>query len=124
MARRKRNQEPDKNLEPSEDVTRPDEGESAVLAAVDQYEAEMRGEANPPPTAVEEPAVELETEKTEEPVDDGKPRVALRVFIASGGKRWDQMAGFKSYAIRLKLGPLSISEWREAFNDFMNRPVG
>lgn len=55
--------------------------------------------------------------------DDGLPKVALKVFIASGGIRWDQMAGFKSYATRLKMGPLSIPQWREAFNKFTKRPV-
>jgi len=43
-----------------QDVTRPDMGEGAALAAVDQHEAEMKGEANPPP--VEE---EVEEELTE-----------------------------------------------------------
>lgn len=118
MAKRKRNPEPTENLEDREDDTRPGEGESELVAAVDQHDAEMRGEANEPP------AEEAQIEKAEEPVDDGKPRVALRVFIASGGKKWDQMAGFKSYAKRLKMGPLSIPEWREAFDTFMNRPVG
>jgi len=61
-------------------------------------------------------------EKEEVPVDT-RPRVALKVFIASGGIRWDQMAGFKSYATRKKMGPLSIPEWRKAFSDFMTRSV-
>lgn len=33
---------------PLEDVTKPDMGQGAVLAAVDQHEAEMTGEANTP----------------------------------------------------------------------------
>ena len=129
MAKRKRtDKDPDFLDEArSDDATYPNEGESELMAAVDQHEAEMRGEANPPPTTQEttkEPEAEKPaTEEAEAPPDDGKPKVELRVFIASGGIRWDQMAGFKSYAKRNKMGPLSIPEWREAFNAFMKRPV-
>lgn len=63
----------------------------------------------PPPQAVVQP----------EPA-----RVPLRVFLVCCGIKWDQMAGFKSYAKRLKLGPLSILEWRQALADFQKRPVG
>ena len=102
-----------------DDDTFPNAQESELLAAADQYEAEMNGEANPPPPPVE-------AEEASPPVlveGDGKPKVKLSVFIASGGIRWDQMAGFKSHAQRQKMGPLSIPEWREAFNSFMKRPV-
>lgn len=46
-----------------QDTTRPDMGEGAVLAAVDQHEAEMKGEANPPEVeeAEEQEQSELET---------------------------------------------------------------
>jgi hypothetical protein len=37
---------------PDADVTQPDLGESALTAAVDQSNAEMGGEANPPPSTV------------------------------------------------------------------------
>ncbi len=55
-----------------EDVTRPDMGESAIMAAVDQHDAEMMGEANPPPA--EEPPVEeeVETEEETEELDGGE----------------------------------------------------
>jgi len=42
-----------------EDVTRPDMGQGAVMAAVDQHEAEMTGEANPPVEEEEEPVEEV-----------------------------------------------------------------
>lgn len=102
-----------------EDPTLPNPEESELLAALNQREAEMQGEANPPPSAT--PPKELP--EPEIVKDDGRPKVALRIFIASGGIRWDQMAGFKSYALRNKMGPLSIPEWREAFNAFTKRPV-
>lgn len=123
MAKRKRIEDiPEKPKD--EDPTLLDAGKSAALAAVDQKEAEARGEANPPPSAKAAPKTPTkETPKKESPADDGRPKVALRVFLASGGIRWDQMAGFKSYAMRNKMGPLSIPEWRAAFNEFMKRPV-
>lgn len=68
-------------------------------------------------------AVALKEAPMEAPKGDGRPKVSLKVFIASGGIRWDQMAGFKSYALRQKMGPLSIPEWREAYNQFSKRPV-
>lgn len=57
------------------------------------------------------------------PVPEVKPKVPLKVFIASSGVRWDQMAGFKSFAKRHGMGPLTILEWRDAFDTFMKRPV-
>lgn len=42
-------------------------GESELIAKVDQHEAEMRGEANPPPEETEE-----EPEETEEESDEGE----------------------------------------------------
>lgn len=105
-----------------EDPTLSNPGESELLAAIDQREAEFRGEANPPPSATQ-PKAEVKLPEPEVIKDDGRPKVPLRIFIASGGIRWDQMAGFKSYATRNKMGPLSIPEWRKAFNAFMNRAV-
>ncbi|MGW8179797.1 MAG: hypothetical protein ACWGQW_13715, partial [bacterium] len=54
---------------PREDVTSPDMGQGAVLAAVDQHEAEAAGEANSPPPAEEPPAEEPPAEEppAEEP---------------------------------------------------------
>jgi hypothetical protein len=52
-----------------------------------------------------------------------QPVVSLKVFVQTSGKKWDQLAGFKHYAKICGLGPLTILEWRKAFNDFMNRPT-
>jgi len=119
MVKRKRKEETEEILE---DATQPDEKNSELMAALDQHEAEMRGEANIPPSQ-REPEPEPEPDPVVEPAES-KPKVKLRVFLATAGKKWDQMAGFKSFAIRNKLGPLSIPEWRKAFTDFMNRAVG
>lgn len=81
-----------------------------------------------PPPAPKEEVPESVPDKVEAPppavVDDGKPKVPFKVFAVSCGIKWDQMAGFKSHAKRMKLGPLSILEWREALADFQKRPVG
>ena len=53
-----------------------------------------------------------------------KPSIALRVFLQICGKKADQTAGFSSYAKRMGMGPRPVEEWREAYQDFMNRPVG
>lgn len=108
-------------IEERDDPTLLNPEKSEALAMEDQKEAEVRGEANPPPSAV----FKAETKKapTKPPGKVNHPKVALRVFIASGGIRWDQMAGFKSYAQRTKMGPMSIPDWRKAFTEFMQRPV-
>lgn len=99
-----------------DDATRPDMGDSAVAAAVDQHEAEMRGEANPPPSS--------EAAATEAAMaEPSKPKVPLRVFSRISGYKWDQMAGFESHAKRLKMGPMTVPEWHEALKEFMQRPV-
>lgn len=82
-----------------------------------------------PPPAPKEEVPESVPDKVEAPpppavVDDGKPKVPFKVFAVSCGIKWDQMAGFKSHVKRMKLGPLSILEWREAMADFQKRPVG
>jgi len=52
-----------------------------------------------------------------------KPLISLRVFSAMTGVRWDQAAGFLSYAKMKKMGPLTMEEWQAEFQKFNNRPV-
>lgn len=52
-----------------------------------------------------------------------KPVIPLKVFLQVFGKKWDQVAGFVHYAKANKLEPLTVVEWREAFEAFMNRPT-
>ena len=73
----------------------------------------------------EEPA-----EKEQEPVievatipEPAARSISIRVWATLVPEKWDQLAGFRSYAKRLGLGPLTVNEWREAFNTFSNRPV-
>jgi hypothetical protein len=57
------------------------------------------------------------------PTEPAKPVVSLQVFLQIAGKKWDQLAGFKQHATKNNLGPLTVPDWRKAFNDFMNRPT-
>lgn len=77
-----------------------------------------------PEPAQEEPeAEESKQQAASEPQAPQPARVALRVFLKVHGARWDQLAGFKSYAQRQQLGPMSVAAWREAYQAFMAKPV-
>lgn len=49
--------------------------------------------------------------------------IHYRVFEKISGRKWDQMAGFKSYVKRNKLGPMTVKKWHEALQAFLNKPV-
>lgn len=51
------------------------------------------------------------------------PMVKLRIFVASSGNKPDQMAGFEAFAKALKLGPMTIPQWREEMDKFLKRPM-
>ena len=79
---------------------------------------EVTGVADPKP----EPKAKAASQKS------GKKRpapgsVPLRTFVAAGKIKPDQMAPFAGYARRTKLGPLTMTEWHEAFQKFQQRPV-
>jgi hypothetical protein len=107
-----------KNVE--KDLPLVDEYNAPTLPNLEEQEQEVK---QPPRSVYKEPVKMKAPKKKETPKDDGLPKVDLRVFIASGGIRWDQMAGFKSYATRRKMGPLSIPEWRTEYKRFTERPV-
>jgi len=52
-----------------------------------------------------------------------KSAIRLAVFLQIAGKKWDQMAGFKLYATKNKLGPMSIKEWQNELKNFMDTPT-
>lgn len=68
-----------------------------------------------PPSAEVAPALP----KPVEPSD----LMPLRVYATIAGPKWDQMAGFVSFALRNKLGPCTMQQWREHFERFKNRTV-
>jgi hypothetical protein len=94
---------------------------------LDEVKKEDVQEVSPfatPPPLPEKAVPELKADPPPpQPVVE-KPMVPFKVFVASCGVKWDQMAGFKSFVKRTKLGPLTIAQWREAFADFQKRPVG
>ena len=51
------------------------------------------------------------------------PKIALRVFEKLAGPKWDQLAGFKLYAKKNRLGPMTVPEWREALQAFRDKPT-
>ena len=95
-----------------------EEVESSLEDENPETESEAEAEAE-----LTESIPEIETKEESPKSEDDKPKVDLRVFSQVSGKKWDQMAGFQSWAKRMKLGPRSIPEWRETFKKFMNTPV-
>lgn len=83
--------------------------------------------ASPAAKPAEPPKVEAKPDPTTEvdPKPEGRvlQSVPLDIFIATYGARFDQVAGFKSYVRRMKMGPRTIPEWKEAMAAFQNRPV-
>lgn len=80
----------------------------------------------------DEAPVEIPETKPEvvppKPVAEKKPKkdpnaVTLRVFLSVAGAKQDQLAGFKHFATKQDLGPMTVKEWRQKYQDFMNRPV-
>lgn len=98
----------------------PKEDESLEIPDSQPVTEEIEKVEKPEPAPVVE---EPKPKAPEQKVSDGLPKVSLRIFIASGGIKWDQMAGFKAHALANKMGPMSIADWRGAFSAFMNRPV-
>ena len=100
------------------------EDEALKLIADDPTEADTLEEDA---LTVGEPSVlpveVVESEPEPPPVVVEKPAVALKVFLVIAGPKWDQLAGFKSYATQQKLGPRSVPEWREELQKFMNKPT-
>lgn len=92
----------------------------------EQVEAPL---ADPPKAA--SPVAPVPVEPTPEPVVAPAPApvepsdlMTLRVYATIAGPKWDQMAGFVNFAMRNKLGPFTMQQWREQFERFKNRTVG
>ena len=83
---------------------------------VDPAEADTLDDTEEAPKVREDTIPEIHVEAL--------PTVDLRVFIAVSGVKPDQMGGFSYYAKATKLGPLSIPKWREAYQEFLDKPVG
>ncbi len=87
----------------------------------------------PPEPLVSEPLfppapVQTSEPKPQQPKAEAAQRpmgqiVPLRVYEKVAGVKVDQLAGFKSYAKRMKLGPMSVKEWKAAYQKFMGTAV-
>ena len=88
-----------------------------------QTEPEVVNETTPESEDAARP-VEPKPKQMPVSVHEDKPLVKLAVFLKVAGPRWDQMAGFKQYAKRNQLGPMSIPEWRVELQKFMSKPTG
>lgn len=126
---RKRDEEKKDEEKRTEDAT-PVERGTSTLPSLDseskpEPEPEPKNEDLDPPV----PAPKRRPVPEKKPVAETpenvpvKPAVRLQVFLQVAGPKWDQMAGFASYARKEKMGPMSISEWRLAFQKFMNKPT-
>jgi len=62
---------------------------------------------------------EVETKEEVHPAD----LINLRVYATLSGRKWDQMAGFVSYANRNKLGPMTVQNWNLVYEVFQGTPV-
>lgn len=65
---------------------------------------------------------EIEIKSTEKPVFN-LPTITLNVFCQLSGKKPDQIAGFRRYALNQKFQSLTVPQWREKLLEFENRPV-
>ena len=61
-------------------------------------------------------------ETPKEPVSN-LPLVPLEIFCRLSGKKLDQMAGFRRFALTQKMKPMTIPQWRKALVAFENRPM-
>lgn len=52
-----------------------------------------------------------------------KPRVDLKIYLATSGHKVDQIAGFRHWANKRNLAKQTIPEWRELHQDFNARPT-
>lgn len=49
--------------------------------------------------------------------------VAFRVWRVASAHPWHQLAGFEARAKALAMGPLTIPEWEQAYQDFLTAPM-
>lgn len=70
-----------------------------------------------------------EDEQSEAPVtitapkEPDLPLVPLVVFCNVSGKKPDQIAGFRRYALNKKFDPMTIPQWREKLVEFERKPT-
>lgn len=51
------------------------------------------------------------------------PKVSISIFLQVSGIKRDQLAGFKYYAKSKDIESLTIPQWREEYENYLNKPV-
>lgn len=51
------------------------------------------------------------------------PAIRLEVYLRLCGRKWDQVAGFRHWALARKLEPRTVPEWKNTHAEFDARPV-
>lgn len=74
------------------------------------------------PAAVDAPKPQAVSDPDKEVTRD-LPSVPFRTFKTVSGIRKEHLAGFANYVGRHKLGPMTIPQWRAAYQDFLKSPV-
>ena len=92
-----------------------DEIAEEALDLPDAEEAELAPEKSPERKRRKHPKVAASAPSA--------PMVSLSIFCASGGRQSDQMAGFRLWAMKRKLGPRTREAWDAEYAAFMQRPV-
>lgn len=74
---------------------------------------------------VESPSPEPATAPVPQaPPDKPAAYVRLEVFCRLTGLKWDRTAGFKHWAKKRRLGPMTVSDWWVKLKEFQSKPVG
>jgi hypothetical protein len=89
------------------------------MPAEEQPEAAEVDEASAPPIE----AIVAKDSVVIPPPVDSLPAIPLKVFVKIAGPKWDQMAGFISYAKLKKMGPRTVPKWRATYQAFLQKPV-
>lgn len=90
-------------------------------------EAPSAVEAEPKPVVpeVEKPKpIPAAAPTPQAPPERPKAYVRLEVFCRLTGLKWDRTAGFKHWAEKQKLGPMTVPEWWVKLREFQKKPVG
>lgn len=83
-------------------------------------EVQDKQESKPKPTGSVIPVNHIHKVKHAE---EQKPVVPLRAFLSLEGSQWDQLAGFRYYASKNNLGPMTLADWRAALDEFKTLAV-
>lgn len=83
---------------------------------------EKKKEEKVHPKPKEKPIVVKAKPIAVEPVRE-LPKIALKVWCSASGKKPDQLAGFVLWAKKEKLNAMTIPEWWDVYQKFMDMPA-